>query len=135
MSSLVQKTSYLIPEHSCLSLRATVNTADLSDGNYLNKNEYKINHLDFHFQKMFCPISVEIWWCYHLASEPKQAWWAVLKNHWFLIVFTLTHSDNSETIKAGCTCPFLKFVNSSEKEHTTTHKKRTHYFIYSLLTV
>lgn len=52
-----------------------------------------------------------------------------------LIVSTLTHSDNFETIKADCTYPFLKFVNSSTELQISAYRKRTHYFIYSLLMV
>lgn len=38
-----------------------VKTAELSDCNYLSKNAYKIKLLDiFHFQNLFCPISMEI---------------------------------------------------------------------------
>lgn len=145
LSSVVQKSSYLIPAHSCfsfaLSLRTMVNTADLSDCNYLNKNACKIKLLGiFHLQKLFWPISIEIWLYYRLASKTRQAWWAVSNNYWFLqgwvlIVSPSTLSDHCETIKDGCTYPFLELVNSSTELDLSFPRKWVCYFIYSLLLI
>jgi len=120
---VVQKSSYFISAHSyfsfALSLKAMVNTADLSDCNYLHENVCKIKLLDiFHFQNHFCPINTEIQLYSRLASKSKQAWWAVSNNYWFLhgwglIVSNLPLSDYCEKIKDGCTYRFLELVNSS----------------------